>query len=121
MKPVPKNFHIYQGQTFRDRLLIVDDAEQPIDLSSLSARMQIRAEISSTPVIVELTSDNGGIALGSDGILAFSLSAEATAALGSGFDVQTWVYDLELVTPDTTPIVDRITQGFVVFHPEVTR
>jgi|SRR5690554_6039976 len=122
MIPQRKNFAIYQGQTFRDRLLIVDDQRLPIDLSSMQARMQVRPEISSDEVLIELTTENGGISLGSDGILAFSFSAQDTAALRQGvFEVQTWVYDLELVTPAADPIVDRIAEGVVVFYPEVTR
>ncbi|HRP74573.1 MAG TPA: hypothetical protein PKZ27_03200 [Rhodocyclaceae bacterium] len=122
MKPTFKNFSIYQGQTFRDQLLLIDAAGDPVDLSAMTARMQVRADIESPDAIVELTTDNGGIALAADGLLTFNISAADTAALGAGqYDTQQWVYDLELVTPAATPIVDRLLTGTVAFYPEITR
>lgn len=122
MAPSVRVLHIYQGQTFRDRLRVVDAAGDLIDLSALSARMQVRPTLDSPVIVVELTTEDGRIALAADGMLTFNLTAAETAALGAGsYDTQQWVYDLEIITPAITPIVDRILSGVVVFYPEVTR
>ena len=120
MKPVYRTLNIYQGQTFKDQLLFVDGDNLPIDLSAKTARMQVREAIDS-PVIFELSSADG-IVLGSDGLLTFDMSAADTAALGLGqYDIQQWVYDLELTTPGTPDVVDRVLTGTISFSPEITR
>lgn len=122
MAPNVRVLHIYQGQTFRDRLRITDGDGVLIDLSALSARMQVRTSIEAPLALIELSTEDGRITLAADGILTFNLTADETTALGAGsFDTQQWVYDLEIITPAVTPIVDRILSGVVVFYPEVTR
>lgn len=123
MKPNTLTLFVYQGQTFDDEVLMLDKAtKEPIDLSGRTARMQVRASIDSPTVIFELTSDAGQLVLNADGVLRFNMSADDTAALNAGvYEPQQWVYDLELVTPGATPVVERALTGAVVFSPEVTR
>jgi hypothetical protein len=88
----------------------------PIDLTGWTARMQIRSEIDSTTVLISLTTENGGIALGDDaGTIELYISAEDTADI----DWDCAVYDLELVNIDDEP--DRILAGRITISDEVTR
>ena len=119
-KPAKLKFMIYQGATFRKRLRWTNKATgTPLDLTGCKARMQVRAEVESTEVLLELTTENGGITLGGTaGIIDFYVGATATAAI-------TWtsgVFDLEIVHPGALPDdVTRLAQGTVSVSPEVTR
>lgn len=86
----------------------------PVDLTGATARMQIRAGVGGA-VLLELTTENGALAIAGLGTITRTLSAAQTAAL-------TWtdgVYDLEVQFPDGT--VQRYLQGAVTVGPEVTR
>lgn len=86
----------------------------PVDLTGATARMQIRAGLGGA-VLLELTTENGGLAITGPGTLTRTLSATETAAL-------TWtdgVYDLEVEYADGT--VQRYLQGAVTVSREVTK
>ena len=121
MKPKVRTINMYQGQTFKDQFLFVDGDDLPIDLSGKTARMQVRESIDSQDTIFELAT-GAGITLGADGLLTFNMSAADTAALAVGqYDPQQWVYDLEITTPGSPDLVDRVLTGVVTFSPEITR
>ncbi len=85
----------------------------PVDLTGATARMQIREQVGGA-VLLELTTENGGLAITGPGTLTRTLSATQTAAL-------TWtdgVYDLEVEYADGT--VQRYLQGAVTVSREVT-
>lgn len=89
----------------------------PVDLTGCRARMQIRPDIDSSTVLVEFTTENGGIVLGgATGTIEFGImSATETAAL-------TWdsgVYDLEIIFSDGVTVLRKI-RGDVDISPEVT-
>jgi hypothetical protein len=88
----------------------------PVDLTGYTARMQVRASAAATAVLLDLTTENGGITLGgTDGTITCTSSATQTAALTFG----TGVYDLELV--DGSGVVTRLAEGSVCVSREVTR
>lgn len=85
----------------------------PVDLAGATARMQIRAQLGGA-VLLELTTENGALAITGLGTITRTLSATQTAALA-------WtdaVYDLEVQYPDGT--VQRYLQGAVTVSREVT-
>lgn len=85
----------------------------PVDLTGTTARMQIRPQIGG-PVLLELNTENGGLAITGPGTIERTISAADTAAL-------TWtegVYDLEVEYADGT--VQRYLQGAVTVSREVT-
>jgi len=109
------NFTIKQGSTFRKPLQWIAGGS-PVDMTGWSARMQIRPEVDSEIVIVELTTENGGITIEPlEGKITLYISAESTAALS----FEEAVYDIELEAPDG--FVTRIVEGKVKLSPEVTR
>lgn len=77
--------------------------------------MQVRADHSSPTYIVELTVGNGITITGATGQISITITAGATATIQPG----TYVYDIELVAPNTT--VQRLLEGKFVVTPEVTR
>ena len=111
------NLKIEQGATFTKLVTWKTGAPAlPVDLSGCTARMQARARVSDTAVLLDLTTLNGGIVLGgAAGTVQIILTDEQTAAIG-------WtgaVYDLEIEFPIGT--VTRLLQGSISVSPEVTR
>ncbi len=91
----------------------------PTDFTGYTARLHIRARHGEDPdeidPLVELTTENGGIELGTtDGGIALYISAEDTAALA----FRKAVYDLELIDADDN--VDRYAFGNITVSREVT-
>lgn len=108
------DIEIEQGATFNLAFLYEDGAGQPIDLTGMTARMQLRRQYSSSEFILNLSTENGGITIEAlTGTISLFVSAFDTSTLsGSG------VYDLELVNG---PIVNRILSGSYIICAEVTR
>lgn len=110
------NFTIEQGTTFRRTLTLKDSAGDPINLTGYTARMQIRAEVESTTVLLSLTTSNGGISLGgAAGTIEWFISDTNTSAITSE-----GVYDLEIVNTATNEVT-RVLKGKVRLDKEVTR
>lgn len=108
---------IGQGETWSQVLVYkTGTPPAPVNLATYTARMQARSAYASTTVVVELTSANGRISLGTtNGQITLSLSATETAALAAG----RYVYDLELVSAGG--VVKRLVEGTLTVTPEVTR
>lgn len=111
------NFTIEEGSTFTKVLTWYTDETRttPVDLTSYTARMDIRATIDTVATIIELTTENGGIALGGTaGTITLTITATQTGAM----DFDSAVHDLEMITGTT---VTRLVEGKVNFSPEVTQ
>lgn len=104
-----------QGSTFSRLLTIRNGQDELLDLTGYTARMQVRPEVDSNEVLVELTTENGRIALGgAAGTVLLHLPPEITATIPTdGF------YDLEIVTNGGA--VYRLLRGKFLLDPEVTR
>ena len=115
MRPGRYNFICPQGSTFMENLTYeIDDL--PVDLTGYTARMQVREKVTSTAVIVNLTTENGGIALGGDnGTILLTIDHEDTSLLKP----KKYVYDLEIIS--ISDIVTRLLEGEFCVTPEVTR
>lgn len=108
------NFTIQQGATFNRVITYKDPDGDPINLTDMEARMQIRPTYGGD-VIHELTTDDGGIALGgAAGTITLNIDADDTET----FDFDTALYDLELVNADE---VTRLLEGTIVLSKEVTK
>lgn len=112
------NLCIDQGATFT-KLAMWKTGKKPgvpVDLTGCTARMQVRAKQDAPDVLVELTTENGGIVLGgAAGTIALRIEAAATAA----YEWRSGVYDLEIIFADGT--VRRLMYGSVSVSLEVTR
>jgi len=114
---------IYKGSTFRAGFNLEENG-LPFDLSGWSARMQIRESVDSDVVVLELTTENGGITFtkttSNDGtVTSAGYQLYLSPAQTADVTVSGGVYDIELV--DVEGDVGRIQSGSVMFDPEVTR
>lgn len=105
---------VEQGATFTLSLFYQDDTGAAVDITGRTARMQLRKTDHTGHIDIELTTENGRIAIdGPRGLIALSIAATDTAGMsGAG------VYDLELVNG---ALVERVLQGAYTVSPEVTR
>lgn len=92
----------------------------PVDLTGFKARMQVRRTKDSDETLVDLTTENGGIALGGTAGTIEPLIDSDTSAELAGFHKA--VYDLELVDESTDPpTVTRFAEGAMRLSKEATR
>lgn len=108
------DIEIEQGATFELVFIYQDEASNPIDLTGMTGRMQLRRQFKSEEVIISLTTENGRITFDPyAGKITLTIAATDTAPLtGSG------VYDLELIDGAT---VNRLLEGSFNVCAEVTR
>lgn len=108
---------IYQGATFHKRFIWQSASGSPIDLTGCTARMQVRAKVTDPAVLIELTTEDGGLTLGgATGTIDLEISDEDTRVITS------WkggVWDLLITFPSGETY--RIVEGTIVVSPGVTR
>lgn len=108
------DINVEQGATYSQTLTWrINDAL--VNLTSYTARMQVREDVTSTSTIISLTETAGLTLGGAAGTIVIALSATQTADLVSG----NYVYDLELAS--SGGVVTRLVQGDFNISPEVTR
>lgn len=104
-----------QGATFSRVITWKNSNGTPIDLTNYTARLQVRSNYPSSTVLLNLTTENGGISLGGAlGTITLAATATATGAIAA----DEYVYDLELITGSN---VTRLVEGSFTVTPEVTR
>ena len=109
------NIVIEQGATFQ-RVFTWTISAAAVNLTGYTARMQVRADYDTDPIVSLTSATGGGITLGgSAGTITVLISATVTAALTAG----TYIYDLELESADGT--VTRLLKGQATVDPEVTK
>lgn len=110
--PDTKDITIYQGANWDWSLTFPPS----VTLAGTTARMQVRQSVGASAVIIELTTENGRIAIDpAQSLMSLSLKPDETAALKFG----NAVYDIELVFAPNH--VWRILMGKVTLSLEVTR
>lgn len=114
MKSGKYNFVCQQGSTFSEQLIWSID-QNPVDLTTYTARMQVREKYKSPNYILNLTTENGGITLGGDdGTIDIDINSTTT----SNIVAKEYVYDIELIS---SSVVTRLLEGKFIVTPEVTR
>ena len=115
--PIKRKLTIVQGATFRRRWTWKPGGV-PMDFTGCSARMQVRSDVDSPVVLIELTTENGGIVLGAEpGSIDLYIGALQTEEIA-------WeggVFDLEIQYASGPDDVDRLIAGSVAVSREVTR
>ena len=111
------NIKVEQGATF-SRTFTWKINANPVDLTGYLARLKVRDTArrpSAVNEMISLSSPDKGIVLGgAAGTITVTISASATASVLAG----KYVYDLELVSPDTS--VTRLIKGTFTVLSEVT-
>lgn len=120
------NIEFFQGSTFSLNLTVKNSNGSLKDLTSHTARMQIRPAYNSSVVTESLSTSNGEITINTTtSVLSLELSAARTANIavdlnGSNNPPRTkYVYDLELI--DGASKVSKLLFGEVMVYAEVTR
>ena len=107
---------IEQGATFELHIIYETGSPAvPVNLTGWTARMQVRLNYKAPdPPLLNLTTENGGITVGSAG----QIDVVALATLTDPIPSKVCVYDLEIANGTT---VRRIVQGSATVTPQVTR
>lgn len=108
------DLRISQGETFQLSIPVLDADDNPVTLSGMSARGQIRSYAAAPTVLYEWTTLAGNLAL--DGT---NVKITIPAAASSLWSWRTARWDIELIGTDST--TTRLVEGHVIVHPEVTR
>lgn len=109
---------IEQGTTWADSFTWETASGSAVDLTGWAAKLQIRKKASaSSAVLLELSTDNGGITIPNpaNGTVILAVSATDTAALA----FTRAAYDLKLTSPSGAVV--RLIEGAITVDPEVTR
>jgi len=123
------SFIIEQGATLSFELQYKDGTGQPISLSGYSGRMQIRPTVDSSEVYLTLSSslnpDKTGLNFsGSNGTTpptSGSIGVYISSTTSSLLSFNQAVYDLEIYSSATPPVVTRLIEGNIRLSKEVTR
>lgn len=103
------------GATFRLSLVWRDPDGDPIDLTTYTARMQVRVSPADDDPLVSLTTGSGITLGGAAGTIDITVAATAT----DDWDEGRYRYDIEMVSAGG--IVTRLLEGPFIVRPEVTR
>lgn len=87
----------------------------PVDLAGWTARMQLRESVDADDIILEFTTENGRIALSSDGQIMLTADEADTVLL----DFTTAIGDVEVISPGG--VVTRVARLIVKLNKEGTR
>lgn len=105
---------IERGATWRKTITVQDANGAAVSITDM--RMTIRQSVDHDAAALELTTNNGRVAIdGAAGSGTLVISDTDTAALSIDYGV----YDVEIV--ETNGSVQRILEGSVTISPEVTR
>ena len=114
MTPGRYNMKVYQGSTFSLAPQWKIDGTY-VNVTGYSAAMKVKNSPTSVSSIIDLTSANGRITVGTtDGKFTLALTAAQTTALAAG----NYVYDLEVTAPGGT--VTRLLEGGFIVYEGVT-
>lgn len=113
------NWKLKQGATFSETMTWKID-RNPVNLAGYTAKLEVRSAMggrtAANSLIVALTTENGGIALGGiAGTITLRIAADKSRTLLAGKHV----YDLELTSP--AGVTTYILEGDFVIKSEVTR
>ena len=123
------SFTIEQGATLDFEIAYKDSGSNPISLKDHQARMQIRSGQSTDSTLLltlssSLGNDGSGLNLsgssGTNPIESGSIGIFISANSSSQLDFETAVYDLEIASGSSFPIVTRILEGNIQLSKNVT-
>ena len=114
LKDKALNLTCKQGATF-SRALTYKINHVVVNLTSYTARMQVRPDHASENLILNLSVGSGLTIDGEHGKITITITAGTTAAISAG----TYVYDLEIQSNNGE--VTRLLEGKFIVTPEVTR
>lgn len=118
------NLEGWEGATFYQEFTWeTGDPAEPVDLTDITARMQVRADVADDDVVFDLTTENGGILIlspATEGKYAIFLTPTQTLGVCPDHEKRSLVYDLffDHGIDNETGMQQR---GKFTFNPAVTR
>jgi hypothetical protein len=109
--PATRNIEIYQGDTYVHQLVLKNNANAVINITSRTYSGQIRKRRSSDAISANFAAE---ITDGANGVVIFTMTPELTANLRAGI----YVYDFQEVNGT---VITTILTGNAVVTGEVTR
>ena len=114
-----KDIEVVQGKTWEAKFRYLSRCSSgrkpsPIDLSSYTARMVVRECAEDSASLLDLTTENGGIALSASGLIEIEATPTQTSNLTAGDGV----YEIELYTGSD---VIGFATGKVKVYQEIVR
>lgn len=109
------NITIEKNAKFRKRLRYLSKTKRPINLTGYVAKLQARSAEGDAIVLLELSTENGGITLDALGYITLNLTLAQVVAL----TFITALYDLILTPPGGEP--DRLLQGRLTISIGITQ
>ena len=103
--PDRANFRVWKGATFRKRIFIYDEDNEPRSLANYTGELIIRDQAEGVPLL-SLTTENDGIIL-TDGQIELTIAAIDTALI----DWDIGVYDLTITAPGEDGDTDALLYG----------
>lgn len=108
------DLRINQGESFRLTIPVLNDSNNPVTVTGMTARGQIRAWDSSAPALYEWSAANGNLVLSITNVIIL-----VPPAASSAWTFRSAQWDLELVDPATSTTT-RLVEGLVIVEPEIT-
>lgn len=109
-----QNLTIEKNATFRKRIRYTGKNKRPVDLTGYTAKLQARTAPGNATVLLELTTENGGIVIAPGGVITLVVPLVQARLL----TFQTAVYDLILIAPGGDRV--RLLEGRILVSPGVT-
>jgi hypothetical protein len=114
-----RDIEIVQGKTWEAKFRYLSRCSNgrkpaPIDLSGYTARMVVRECAEDSASLLDLTTENGGIALSASGLIELEATPQQTSNLTAGEGV----YEIELYTGSD---VVGFASGLVKVYQEIVR
>ena len=115
MKPGNLPLRIESGTTYRKLMQWLPDG-LPMDFTGYTAKLQMLG-VDSQTLVTELTTENGGVTLDSEGNITLYMTPDQTTELYGLVANQQCNYELEIAQSPTEKI--RLLRGGVTVQPEL--
>lgn len=109
------DLRVNQGESFRVTIPVLDENNDPVAVTGMTVRGQIRAWDSAPTALYEWSPTAGNLAVSGSNVFLTVPAAESSA-----WTFRSGVYDVEIVDPGTSA-TSRLVEGLVVVYPEITR
>jgi hypothetical protein len=115
------SFIIEQGSTVDFSIVYSDSNGNPVNLVEFDSKMQIRETYTSAPLLTLSSSLNGdGTGLNMNNAASGTIGIYIASCTSSMLTFNEAIYDLDIISGSSCPVVIRILEGKVKLSKEVT-
>jgi hypothetical protein len=115
------SFIIEQGSTVDFSIVYSDSNGNPVNLVEFDSKMQIRETYTSAPLLTLSSSLNGdGTGLNMSNAASGAIGIYIASCTSSMLTFNEAIYDLDIISGSSCPVVVRILEGKVKLSKEVT-